>query len=343
LKGPAFAGLFIGPEIKTEMIRSIQFLAFLFVVLFEGLFALAVNAEQGMDVEYAEHMPLATKSMLLDITRAGDTLVAVGERGHIVRSTDGENWKQAKEVPTRSTLTSVFSAGDRLWAGGHDAVIITSEDGGETWTRQFFDPDRQQAVMDIYFTDENNGVAIGSYGLSLRTRDGGHTWEDALVDEENDFHLNALVRFSDGRRLIAGEAGYSYRSFDDGETWEAIDMPYQGSMWGALKTNGGCVLFYGLRGHIMESCDFGASWTELESGSNSSISAAAEHNGLVLFAANSGTVLIRDDGGHFSVHQHSSGVDFAAVISLGDGNFLLVGEDGVHKYPEVSNQGEGDD
>ena len=303
-----------------------------------------------MDVEYAEHMPLATESMLLDITRAGNTLVAVGERGHVVLSTDGESWQQVEVVPTRSTLTSVFSVGDRLWAGGHDAVIITSGDGGETWTRQFFDPDRQQAVMDFYFTDENNGVAIGSYGLNLRTRDGGQTWEDATVDEESDFHLNSLVRFSDGRRLIAGEAGYSYRSYDDGETWEAIEMPYQGSMWGALKTNRGCVLFYGLRGHVMESCDYGSSWTELDTGSESSISGAAEHDGLVLLASNSGTVLIRDAGGHFSVYHHSSGVDFAAVISMGDGNFLLAGEDGVHKYPEAGDLasvnrplGEGDD
>ena len=316
------------------MIRSIQSLVILCVVLVAGLMAQKVNADQGLDVKYAEHMPLATQSMLLDITLAGNTLVAVGERGHIIRSTDGENWKQAEIVPTRSTLTSVFSTGGRLWAGGHDAVIITSGDGGETWTRQFFDPDRQQAVMDIHFTDEYNGVAIGSYSLILRTRDGGQTWEDATVDPENDFHLNALVRFSDGRRLIAGEAGYSYRSHDDGETWEAIDMPYQGSMWGALRTNGGCVLFFGLRGHVMESCNFGSSWTELETGSLASISGAAEHDGLILLAANSGTVLIMDDGGRFSVHHHSSGVDFAAVISLGDGNFLLVGEDGVHKYPE---------
>jgi photosystem II stability/assembly factor-like uncharacterized protein len=325
------------------MIKSTGFLSIPCIVLIQGLLVQQVNAETGLDVEYAEHMPLATESMLLDITRAGDTLVAVGERGHIVISTDGESWQQVEVVPTRSTLTSVFSVGNRLWAGGHDAVIITSGDGGETWTRQFFDPDRQQAVMDIYFTDENNGVAIGSYGLNLWTHDGGQTWEDAAVDAENDFHLNSLVRFSDGRRLIAGEAGYSYRSYDDGETWEAIEMPYQGSMWGALKTNGGCVLFYGLRGHVLESCDFGSSWTELETGSESSISGAAEHDGLVLLAANSGTVLIRDDRGHFSVHHHSSGVDFSAVISLGDGNFLLAGEDGVHKYPETGNKGESND
>ena len=240
------------------------------------------DAEAGMDVEYAEHMPLATESVLLDITRADKTLVAVGERGHVVTSTDGENWQQVEVVPTRSTLTSVFSLGDRIWAGGHDAVIITSGDGGETWSQQFFDPERQQAVMDIVFTDDNNGVAIGSYGLYLKTSDGGQSWEEVMVDEENDYHLNSLVRFDDGRRVIAGEAGYSYRSHDDGETWEAMEMPYQGSMWGAFKTDGNCLLFFGLRGHILESCDFGSNWDELEVDSLASISGVAEHDGLVL-------------------------------------------------------------
>ena len=112
-------------------------------------------------------------------------------------------------------------------------------------------------------------------------------------------------------------------------------MPYQGSMWGAVKTSADCVLFYGLRGHVMESCDFGSSWTEIDTGSESSISGAAEYDGLVLMAANSGTVLTRDDSDNFKIYHHTSGVDFAAAISLGDGNFLLVGEDGVHNYPEI--------
>ena len=296
-----------------------------------------------MDVEYAEQMPLATESMLLDITHSGKTLVAVGERGHVVTSQDGDAWLQAEHVPTRSTLTTVFSVGDRLWAGGHDAVIITSADKGKTWTRLFFEPERGQAVMDIYFTDENNGVATGSYGLYLYTSDGGSTWEETMVDEESDYHLNSLLNFGDGKWLIAGEAGLSYRSFDDRETWELMEMPYQGSMWGALKTNAECVLFYGLRGHVLESCDFGSSWNEVNSGSESSISGAAEYDDLVVLAANSGVLLIRDDASGFRTYHHSSGVDFSSVVSLGDGNFLMVGEDGIHRYPETVKEGEGDE
>ena len=197
--------------------------------------------------------------------------------------------------------------------------------------------------MDIYFTDERNGVVIGSYGLFMRTSDGGQTWEAVVIDEESDYHLNSLLDFGNGRWLIAGEAGYSYRSYDNGETWLALEMPYEGSMWGALKSSEECALFYGLRGHVMETCDFGTSWTEVVTGSESSISGAANHEDLIVLAANGGIVLTRDDSGQFNSYHHSSGVDFSAALSMGDGLFLLVGEDGVHRYPETSNEGNRDD
>jgi photosystem II stability/assembly factor-like uncharacterized protein len=317
------------------MTRSIKLFTQIAFSLLAVLITLSISADHHMDVEYAEQQLLATESMLLDITRFGDRFIAVGERGHIVISDDAETWKQADHVPTRSTLTTVFGTQNRLWAGGHDAVILTSGDGGNTWTQLFFDPDRQQAVMDIFFSDDQHGLAIGSYGLYLRTSDGGQTWEEYVIDEESDYHLNHLLVMEDDKWLIAGEAGLSYRSYDAGETWEHIDMPYLGSMWGGLQIQGQCVIFFGLRGHVLQSCDFGTSWTEVGTGSESSISDAASHENTILLAANGGTLLIRDDSGSFKVYQHSSGVDFSAVISLGDGNFLLVGEEGVHHYPEV--------
>lgn len=325
-----------------KLSRPLQSLAGLSFLLAAALVARPLAADGDQDIKYAEHMPLATRSLLLDITRAGDTLVAVGERGIVILSTDGDHWKQADVVPTRSTLTTVFSVGKRVWAGGHDAVIITSGDGGETWTRQFFDPGREQAVMDILFTDESNGVAIGSYGLYLHTSDGGKTWEDGAVDPENAYHLNGIVRFADGRRMIAGEAGYSYRSFDDGKSWERMTLPYQGSMWGALKTDAGCVLFYGLIGHVLKSCDFGSTWAQLDTGSTASISDAVAADGEIVLAANGGTILVLQDGA-FKTYRHSSGVDLSAVVSLGNGKFLLTGEHGTHHFPEVKGSGEGGD
>jgi photosystem II stability/assembly factor-like uncharacterized protein len=309
--------------------------SFLSVIFLSALFApQSTPAGQELDTPYSEHQPLAVDSLLLDVARSGERLVGVGERGHVVLSDDGLNWWQAEVVPTRSTLTTVTSIGDRLWAAGHDSVIMTSGDRGNTWTLQHFDPERRQPIMDLNMTDSMHGVAIGAYGLMLVTRDGGLNWEDTLVDDESDFHLNDMLVYGDGRRMIAGEAGYSYRSYDNGQSWESIELPYLGSMWGALDTGDGCVLFYGLRGHILKSCDFGSTWQELESGSLASLSHAAIHDSGVIFVGNSGAILLLDGFGGFETLTHSSGVDFSAVLAVGEGRFLLVGEEGVHHFPE---------
>ncbi len=298
--------------------------------------ALAQDSEEPLDIDYAEIQPLATESLLLNLTEASQgRLVAVGERGHVVLSDDrGETWRQAEVVPTRSTLTTVNAAAGRLWAAGHDTVIITSGDNGETWSRQYYDPERLQAVMHIRFSDARHGVAMGAYGLYLVTEDGGQTWVDEYVDSENEYHLNDMVLFGDGRRMIAGEAGYSYRSLDGGQTWEPLDLPYQGSMWGAVKAENDCVLMFGLRGHVQQSCDFGASWWLQSSGTTASLSDGVSDGGTVVLVGNAGTVLVREAGGDFQVYSHSSGVDFAAVLAIGAGRFILVGEDGTHEFPE---------
>lgn len=297
--------------------------------------------EQALDVVYAEHLPLAAHSLLLDVIAVpGQGFVAVGERGHVVHSADGSEWVQAEVVPTRSTLTRVTRAGNRLWAVGHDSVILTSGDFGKTWTLQYFDPGRQQPIMDVLFQDESHGMAIGAYDLYLTTRDGGKTWDEDLVNGE-EWHNNAVFDLGDGRLMIAGEAGFSYRSFDGGASWETLEMPYGGSMFGIVDGGEGCVIVFGLRGHIQESCDFGDSWAELDAGTESSIAGAVRWRDMNLFVGNSGLVVVREGRGPFRTAYHSSGVDFAAVAPRGDGGFLLVGEDGVHRYPEPEAAGDG--
>ncbi|NIP17028.1 MAG: hypothetical protein GWM87_01810, partial [Xanthomonadales bacterium] len=279
-----------------------------------GLFVLFC-AETGrpddhLDVTYAEHQRLAADSLLLDVAAVpGHGYVAVGERGHVVLSADGTSWTQADVVPTRSTLTTIAHNEGRLWAGGHDSVILTSGDYGRTWTQQFFDPDRQQPIMDLYFSDAQRGLAIGAYGLALYTTDGGRNWQDGLINEE-EWHNNALLDLGDGRLMVAGEAGFTYRSSDGGETWETIEMPYPGSMFGIVQGSGeGCVVVFGLRGNVQETCDFGDTWTELTTGTEASIAGAVLDEGVNVFVGSSGLVMTRDDGGPFEVQYHSSGVD----------------------------------
>ena len=79
--------------------------------------------------------PAAVHSLLLDVARAGERLVAVGERGHVLLSDDaGRSWRQARTVPSRTMLTAVaFVDASHGWAVGHDEIILCTADGGETW------------------------------------------------------------------------------------------------------------------------------------------------------------------------------------------------------------------
>lgn len=305
-----------------------------------GTPAWQAGSGDGLDAVYAQNLPLASRSLLLDVTRLDDgRIVAVGERGHVVFSDDqGTSWKQAEHVPTRSTLTAVTAHAGRLWAVGHDTVILTSGDRGLTWTSQYFDPERQQAAMDVRFFSPTEGLVIGAYGLLLETTDGGKSWEDAAVSDE-EWHLNSLVELGDGRLVITGEAGFSYVSDDQGATWEVIEMPYSGSMFG-IVASGECLVAFGLRGNVQESCDGGSSWLHLETPTQQSLSAGAAFNGELLLAGNGGVVLQRQADGSFSVYAHGSGVDFASVIHLREGGWLLVGEGGSHRFPEPAQSGE---
>ena len=95
------------------------------------------------------------------------------------------------------------------------------------------------------------------------------------------------------------------------------------------------MLVFGLRGHVQESCDFGESWEELDTGTESTITGAARRGDRTILVGNSGLILVRESDGSFTSVTHASGVDFAAVVDAGDGKFLLCGEDGIHHYRDT--------
>ncbi|NBB64850.1 glycosyl hydrolase, partial [Pseudomonas sp. ODNR1LW] len=85
----------------------------------------------------AKPSALAVRSPLIDIARAGERLVTVGQRGHILYSDDaGQHWLQAG-VPLSSDLTAVFfPTASQGWAVGNDGVVLHTSDAGATWSKQ---------------------------------------------------------------------------------------------------------------------------------------------------------------------------------------------------------------
>ncbi len=307
-------------------------------------FALIASLTQAREypLQYAEVMPLAARSLLLDVQAMEGGYVAVGERGHVLLSPDGKQWKQpeGKAVPTRATLTAVASVGTLLWAVGHDAVIIHSADGGRNWQRQYFDPEREQPLMNVHFDNAREGWAMGAYGLLLHTTDGGENWREILVSEEFDFHLNAMTVLSDGTRLIIAEAGNAWRRQPGEENWNLLELPYPGSMFDVLTLPGDRLVALGLRGHVLESVDQGTTWYQNRTATQANLfGGSLGPDGSLVIVGAKGTVLVRKaDAVDFTLHELDAAGDLAAVLNLGGGRLILVGERGVRR---VDLNGEG--
>ena len=282
----------------------------------------------------AQPSRLATRSLLLDVTRVGDRLVAVGEWGHVLLSDDaGSSWRQARIVPTRVTLTEVFFADEKLgWAVGHDATVIHTRDGGETWRRQFSAPSEEVPLLTVWFADARRGFAAGGFGLLIETRDGGESWERrALGGPKDDPHLSHLFGGPGGVLLLAAEAGAVYRSEPAGAAWQRLELPYPGSFWGGLTLDSGAMLVFGMRGHAFRSEDTGRSWEAVATGTERSLQSGVQlSDGSVVLVGLGGVVAVSwDDGRHFVAHSEATRHAFAAIAECPDQRLLLVGEAGV--------------
>lgn len=303
-------------------------------VAFAALAAASVHgvlAQESAEPEAAIMARLAPHALALDATTADGALIAVGERGHILVSTDsGATWVQ-KPSPTRAELTAVYFA-DRQhgWAVGHDTTILRTSDGGESWELVHWAPEDEAPLFDVWFSDLDNGFALGAYGTFLVTSDGGETWDYETVSDD-DVHLHNIARAADGRLYIAAEAGTAFRSDDDGVTWVSLPSPYEGSFFGVLPLGSDVVLLYGLRGHVFRSEDAGETWTPIDTGTVAMITDGVRlADGRIVLVGLGGAVLVSgDDGRTFSLHQQPNRRGISAVVETGEGNLLLAGEFGV--------------
>lgn len=199
--------------------------------------------------------PLASQRTLIGITEAGGKLVAVGDRGHILSSTDGKAWQQVPS-PADVMLNRVRFRDDKTgFALGHDAAILATRDGGATWAVAHFDA-TGRPLYDIAFLDEQRLIAIGGYGTFLDSADGGATWtpRDFPIGQLGQ-HFSAVTRLADGSLLVAGEKGLLMRSKDQGANWELLDSPYTGSFFGVLPHGDKGAIVFGLRGNVFVSDD----------------------------------------------------------------------------------------
>lgn len=337
---------------------------------------LAETAPLGLPLSTpAMQMAPNQKSVMIDLARAGDRLVAVGERGLVLLSDDnGQSWRQAS-VPVSVSLSAVQFVDERNgWAIGHAGVVLASRDAGESWVVQLDGLRAAQIELDaakaeqvnaldqdsaevrvqnaerlladgadkpflaLEFVDDQRGLIVGAYGLALQTRDGGATWQSMMGQIANPMgmHLYAISR-QQQRWFLAGEQGFLARSDDDGAFFSQLDSPYEGSFFTLQSRADGALLVGGLKGHAFISLDAGMSFQQLPVRMPVSFSDAIRlADGRVLLANHAGLLFV-SKGEALQPYMKPLGVPVASLVQAADGSLIIAGFAGLLRTPQPAN------
>ena len=295
---------------------------------------------------------LADDSLLLDIDRAGDRLIAVGARGHIVYSDDaGRNWTQA-DVPVSTTLTGVdFPTEDEGWAVGHSGVILHSSDGGESWEHQFDGRDGVPQVVDYYETQiaemeeriENTEDEDKVADLEWEMDDLVFNKEDLQADlkEFGPWHPLLDVWFeNEDHGFAVGAYGHIYRTRDGGETWQtrmgSIDNPNRFHLNGITGVEGGDLYIAGESGFVFRSTNNGQSWEQLEPGYPGSFFGVVGTGveGEVLAYGLRGNIYRSAGGEEWESVDSGTSRTLNSAYANDEGEIAMVGNDGAVVYSD---------
>jgi len=262
-------------------------------------------------------LPLAKKAVFLDLVSNDQSVIAVGERGIILKSDDsGVTWVQVKS-PVDVTLTGItFSSKKSGWIVGHESTILKTTDGGNSWEISRYQPEDERFYMSVNFMTADRGYVLGTDGELWVTEDGGNSWGLTVLSVEEWYqnHLFAIEKISN-TSLVVGERGGIFTKGIEQKDWLTISSPYEGSFFGVNKV-GEDFLVFGMSGNLYLLNSRTLEWVKINTNTDQFLleSASIDANGGVLVVGRGGIILIVNDKGQLTkTVQNKSRADYTAV------------------------------
>lgn len=270
----------------------------------------------------------AGKTTLLDFAVAGNALVAVGERGVVMRSEDGgRTWKGFNTASSRS-LTAVAFTDDKVGVVvGHGGTILRTENAGLSWDAIKVKEVGEDALLGISLLKNGNLVACGAFGLYLVSQDQGKTWRrERIIADDFERHISKVIE-TRASMMLVGETGVMARSEDGGKQWKLLTTPYAGSYFGILELNSGALLAFGMRGNIYRSKDQGTSWEKMPFNSKSTLNGGSvARDGRIVLAGNNGLIAVSADEGQTFTYTHApEGTSLSQAKMLNNDDIVYIG------------------
>jgi len=187
----------------------------------------------------------------------GETGYAVtdGYAGSLLKTIDsGETWFQMDSIIAMNRFSAIeFTSELRGYIGGYN--IYSTFDGGNNWTLRYTCINLKK-VNSIAFATSSIGVAVGSYGLFLRTPNIGQSWVPVTTVPDITYWK---VCFPDDSTGYASGADIILKTTDAGLTWSQVYQGYSFFDFYFVDSQTG----YGVTGSevVAKTTDGAQSWT----------------------------------------------------------------------------------
>lgn len=301
--------------------------------------------------DYALQTHKAATSMMLDIATAGNHLVAVGERGHILYSRDnGETWVQA-EVPTSVMLTRVFFISPELgWAVGHDGDVLVSRNGGVNWEMQRDGVSAQAQIneeragrakvqLEQLYEQVKNAPEEDKAALEQALGDAAAALERARDTLDEPVFAPPLMDVwfaNEEQGWASGAYGTLLHTSNSGSHWDdwshKVNNPEELHLNGVAGAPDGSLYLASEWGTVFRSRSNGESWQALETGYEGSFFGVLVNpvSGSVFAYGLRGTVYRSRDGGEtWEPLQSRAPASLLGGLSTDNGTLILVGQGGM--------------
>jgi len=220
---------------------------------------------------------------------AGDNVMgwAVGEKGIILHSPDGNKWVSQTSFIDDTLENVYFADANKGWAIGRDGIILTTNNGGSTWSKQPY-KDRT-AFYGIYFLNKDRGWIVGQNATILSTTNGGNQWA-IQVDPKQKSYLRDVFFINQSKGWLVGTGGLIMNTTNGGQSWSVQVSKTIYNLFGVRFTNENEGWIVGEGGIVLRTKDGGKTWTENRVGAQNFLGMSATQTGGLWAIGAKGTV-----------------------------------------------------
>ena len=278
----------------------------------------------------AEQQQLQTYATFNGISKAGTSLVVVGEYGITGRKVATQSWTFLDRGVNRAANWVTFADATNGFAVGQDGLILHTVNRGATWTEI-----QNGLTLDSFYGAEMMGPnklwVVGDLGVLLHTSNGGVNWV-----QQSTFTTNSLLSISfanENNGWAVGDLGTLIRTTNGGANWSGISTGVSDVLFGVKfkDVNNGWIA--GDNGLIRRTVNGGANWTSQTTNTTAALfyvdfidlnnGFAAGSNGTILKTTNGGTTWTLQPSGTQRNIYVVSGVSLNSVWAVGDSGLVL--------------------